>query len=233
MKRLWIIALVALVLAASLLIPRFYLLPQLTQGIQGELAGVFQTQEVQVELTAPWGWEPLFGRVPHLKITMEGANLGGLRASAVEIQGKDVRFDQKTLWQNRDFVYKSSSFLEAQINIAEKDLNELFWKEVDPDQNLNLEINPQGISLGGILAFWNMEWEVRLHGLLEVVQGTTLRFVPQNLEVHETRVPPFLLEVFNENYDFVVELGMFPYPLEITAIQFSNEQIMLKMGVVE
>lgn len=233
MLKRWLIPIASLVLVGLLLVPKVFLMPQLEASLQRELVAAFQTDKVQVQLEAPWGIEPLLGRIPHLLVVAENSDFEGIKVALVEIQGDDVRLDRPALWSKKEFVYEGATFLEANITILEGDLNNYFWGHVDPERNLRIEVTQEGIGLKGVLAFWGMEWDIRLQGLLEVVQGTSVRFVPQNIEFQETRVPPFLLEVFSDTYDFTIELAELPYPLEITAIQFANQQIMFKMGVVQ
>lgn len=233
MKKRWLIGLIVIIILGILSIPKFFLVPQLVQGLQTELKQALHTQQVQVTVGAPWGWELLWGVIPKVEVFVDNAVIDGLAVAKVEIHGEGMRFNPRSLLRNREFDYVGATNLQGELTVTEEALNTLFWEEVDPSQNLNLVIEPQGISLRGKMAFWNMEWDLRLHGSLEVWEHSNLRFVPQDLEVQETRVPPLLLEILNENYDFVLDFGVFPYPLEISEISFLEEQIMIKVGVVQ
>jgi hypothetical protein len=118
----------------------------------------------------------------------------------------------------------------GEMILTEEDLNAYFWQEVDQDRLLRLRVAPGEIGLGGQISLWNMEWTITLLGDLEVHQGSSLRFVLKNLEVQETRIPSVLLEVLSEHYDFVVDFGVFPYPVELREVHLQEEQILVTFG---
>lgn len=213
-------------------LPKLVVVPSVTRQIRVELQREFETAEVEVRLQAPWGWELLFGRLPGLGITMHNAVAEHLNLAKVEVRGEQIRFERSAFWKDRQLNYEGAQKLESLVTVTEEDLNTYFWQEVDPNRSLHLVIQPTGVSLNGQLAFWNTEWDFALQGLLEIWQQSNLRFVPQNLEVQATRVPPFLLEVLNENYDFVLDFSIFPYPITISDVQMEDGQIIVKFGVI-
>lgn len=230
MKRYWLaISIVTLILGMAT-IPRVFLVPRLIQGLEDELSESLYAKQVQISVQAPLGWELLLGRIPGLDIVAAGAVVDGLGVARVEVHGDQVRFDTQALWQDQEFVFVEAANLWGEITVTEGALNELFWKEVDPERSLSLRVSPQGIGVEGKISVWNMEFTITLRGDLEVLHGSALRFVLKNLEVQETRIPPILLELLSEEFNFAIDFGAFPYPVELTEVQLAEQQIKVLFG---
>ncbi len=230
MKRYQLLIAVIVILLIIVGIPRLFLIPQLVRALESELGKSLNSNDVVVQVEAPWGWEVLFGRLPRLELVAHNAVIDGLRLARVELSGQQVRFDFASLWQDQELIYTQAAKVQGEIVVAEEALNELLWKEVDPDRLLQLQVSPQSIDLGGTISFWNMDWTLKVQGDLEVHHGTALRYVLKNFAVQETRIPPILLEVLSENYEFVIDLGAFPYPVEIKGVALADRQILVRFG---
>ncbi len=226
----YLLGAVLVMILLLLSIPRLVLVPLVVQELEDEVGQFLQAQQVQVQLEAPWGWELVFGRLPRLDIVANDARMDALRVFQVTIHGEQIRFDPRSLWQDKELVYTEASSLWGEMILTEEDLNAYFWQEVDQDRLLRLRVAPGEIGLGGQISLWNMEWTITLLGDLEVHQGSSLRFVLKNLEVQETRIPSVLLEVLSEHYDFVVDFGVFPYPVELREVHLQEEQILVTFG---
>ncbi|HHT89473.1 MAG TPA: DUF2993 domain-containing protein [Firmicutes bacterium] len=226
----YLLGAVLVMILLLLSMPRLVLVPLVVQELEDEVGQFLQAQQVQVQLEAPWGWELVFGRLPRLDIVANDARMDALRVFQVTIHGEQIRFDPRSLWQDKELVYTEASSLWGEMILTEEDLNAYFWQEVDQDRLLRLRVAPGEIGLGGQISFWNMEWTITLLGDLEVHQGSSLRFVLKNLEVQETRIPSVLLEVLSEHYDFVVDFGVFPYPVELREVHLQEEQILVTFG---
>ena len=187
----YLLGAVLVMILLLLSMPRLVLVPLVVQELEDEVGQFLQAQQVQVQLEAPWGWELVFGRLPRLDIVANDARMDALRVFQVTIHGEQIRFDPRSLWQDKELVYTEASSLWGEMILTEEDLNAYFWQEVDQDRLLRLRVAPGEIGLGGQISFWNMEWTITLLGDLEVHQGSSLRFVLKNLEVQETRILGF------------------------------------------
>lgn len=228
-----LLLLMLVIMAGILSMPRLFLVPKATSSLEKQLAASFRSSQVQVDLGVPWGWELLFGYVPSFKMEIENGIIDGLEVSKVEIQGENVSFDPLAIWRGQEFIYREADKLWGEISVTEEALNSLFWREIDLGQNLALQVSPEGIAIDGIVSMWGLEMAFTLSGVLEVWQGSTLRFVPKDFEVQDTRIPSFLLEVLNQNYDFVLNFDVFPYPTEITDVRLLEDQIKIRVGGVQ
>ena len=81
MRRVWAAALVLFIVLILALAPRLFLVPRLSAEMAGQLAAALNTDEVDLEIGAPLGWELLLGRIPHFEVTAADARLGGLGIS--------------------------------------------------------------------------------------------------------------------------------------------------------
>lgn len=230
MKRHWFLIPIIVLILIFFSIPRLILIPRLSQELQSDLQQSLYTEEVQVNIRAPWGWELVGGRIPDISITVKDGTLEGLDISWAEFHGTDLHFEANTLWRERELKFTDLSGLDGELFMSEAALNELFWREVDPDRHLKVLVSPEGLGLQGTVSLWNMEWAINLLGELEMIEGSALRFVIKNIEVHETRIPSVLLEVLSSNYNFLIDLGGFPYPVEITGIHLLEQEIMVTIG---
>lgn len=230
MRRKWVLGLLILFSLLFFSIPRLYLLPNLTEKFALELEQALHPEEIEIEIRAPWGWEPIFGRIPQFTVLLKDATVGGLQLNEINFSGSQVRFDRRALWQEKIFSYQGAEHLTAIVDVTEDDLNQLFWREIDPSQNLSLEIEERGLNLVGRLELWNTEWSVKLRGRLEIGDGNSLYFVPENFSLADQEIPRVLLNLLTENYDFVLNLSDFPFPLEIKEIIFLEKKLQVKMG---
>mgnify|MGYP000889092895 FL=1 len=232
MQKRWQVFVALGLLLVLALIPKLIILPKVTKQLRAELQNEFQTDQIEVNLQAPWGWELLFGRLPGVELTMENAVVENLTLSHVEIEGEKIRLTPQLLWENWEAAYEGAERLEGMVIVTEEDLNTLLWEELDPEQTLHFVILPTGVTLNGEVSLFNRELDFTLHGRLEILQESNVRFVPSNLEIQATRVPPFLLEVLNQNYDLVVDFNVFPYPVTISEILMEDGQMRIKIGVI-
>lgn len=230
MKRRWWILPILILLLVFLLIPRLVLIPSLSRELEEEFLQALQADEAELTIDAPWGWEVLLGQIPHLQLVMRGAELEGLELDWVELEGRGIRFEPWPLYRERELVLTDVSNLQGRIYITEQDLNKLFWEKVDPEQYLRLAVTPGGVVMSGVLPIWNLELNLSFTADLLVEGGSALRFVLKDVAVQDTRIPPLLLNVLSQTYDFIIDFGEFPYPLEITGIELLEQEIMVTVG---
>ena len=93
MKRIWTLVPVLAVIIVLLAIPRLVLLPKVVNGLESALADALHTEEVNLSITAPWGWELLLGRIPSLSFSAWRAQVEGVEISRVEVQGEELLFE--------------------------------------------------------------------------------------------------------------------------------------------
>ena len=199
-----------------ILIPRWVLNPITSRSLSNHLGTRFDAEDVSVYVDAGWGWNLLFGKLPKIEMEMKHGLIEGLPVRLVSLVGYDVEFEPWELFINENFVYKESGSLQIEAHVDEAGLNDYFWREVDPTRSLGVVIGDDVLRLQGTVSIWNIPWNVMLEGVLEIWNKTALRFVPRNLVVEETRVPPLLLEIINEHYGFAVDFNDFPFPIVIT-----------------
>lgn len=230
MKRYRIpIAIIAVILVIFAL-PQVTLVPYIAKQLEREIQESLHAREVQVHLRALWGWGLLVGRLPSLEFTAHDAVIDGLEVSSVELRGEEVRFDPRALWQKQEFVYTEPLNVEGKLTVTENALNELLWEVVDPDRLLSLQVVPEGIDLAGTISFWNVGWKVTVRGDLEVHHGTALRYVLKNVALSDASLPPVLLDVLRENYEFIIDFGAFPYTVELRDVFLEERQILITFG---
>lgn len=233
MKRRGLIIVAVAILIAIIGIPRLLVIPYLVRGLENELGSSLNSQDVEVNVQAPWGWEVFSGNVPGLEVAARDAIIDGLQIARVELKAQRVLFDTRSLWQGPELIYTLAGDVHGEILVTEDALNELLWREVDPERLLRLQVSPEGIGLKGTLNFLNMDWTLEVQGDLEVQDGRALRYVLKNFAVQETRIPSILLEVLSENYEFVIDLGVFPYPVEIQGVFPEDGQILVTFGGIQ
>ncbi len=229
-KRYWVRFFITALVLVIISFPRVFLVPRLVQGLEEGISQSLNSNDVNVSLRAPLGWELIFGRLPKLEIVARNAVMDGLSVYQVRVQGDQIRFDPRSLWQDQELFYTESSNLRGEILVTEDALNELFWEEVDPDRFLKLEVSPSGIGVLGQISFLNMNWSITLLGEVQVLHGTAIGFKLKDIAVQETKIPAFLLEVLSENYEFVIDFGVFPYPVELTEVRLLEKQIQVHFG---
>lgn len=227
------IVLLLLVLFLFIFIPKGVLTPIASRSVANHLLEQFNAADAEVHMDSGWGWNLLFGRLPKVELEIEHGFIEGLPVRFISLVGYDVEFDPWELFINQNFAYKKSGSMQLEVHVEESGLNDYFWREVDPARNLTVVIGEDVLSLQGVVSVWNIPWKVMLEGVLDIRNQTALRFVPRNLVVEETRVPPLLLEIINEHYGLVVDFDSLPFPIVITDVQMEEGAIVVRIGVVE
>lgn len=234
MKRNWLVVVLALLVLGIVAIPRLVIVPRVIQVIEAELNKEFDLANVKIQMKAPLGWELLLGRIPQLMVEVENIEIDGLIVAHTIINGKNIFFDIRSLRQRNEYVFKGADFLVAHLTVKESDLNNFFWHEIDPNEFLQIRIATDDISLEGkIPIFGGLQVGVSVHGYLDIIDGSYLRFVPKDIEVRDTKLPSSLLEVVKDNYDLKLDLGLLSYPLKISQIILLEREMQIKMEVVQ
>ena len=70
---------------------RLVLLPKVVNGLESAPADALHTEEVNLSITAPWGWELLLGRF--LLVIFGGQLKWKELRSQVEVQGEELLFE--------------------------------------------------------------------------------------------------------------------------------------------
>lgn len=229
MKRLWIIVLLSLVFVGILSFPRLFLLSRVEEELQAELAAALGTEQLELALRAPWGWELVLGHIPGLSLAARNAVLEGVEAAAVHLKAEEILFQPWTLFSRGELVLSGISQLTGFLVITEQALNEVFWREVDPSRQLWLEVSPEGLALVGTVNIWNAEVSLRILSQV-VVEGGALRFVVKDVAVQEARIPPLLLEAFGESYNFSLDVGELPLGVEMQGVELLDHEIKIRIG---
>lgn len=230
MQKRWLWVVIVSVLIIVAVTPKLVVVPMLSEQLRGVFQEEFQTEQVQVQIQAPLGWELVFGKLPKLAVTMERAVVDGFNLATVQITGSNLRFAPQKLVTNWETAYQGADELSGVVTIIEADLNSLLWAELDSD--FNFAISPEGLALNGWIPFFYQEIPFTLYGVLEPVTGAHVRFIPRDFEVQATRIPQLVLEVLNEGYDFVLDFSIFPYPVQIEQILLEDKQLKISFGVI-
>ncbi len=232
MRRRWLLVAAFCLLLAVLVAPKLFVVPRVSHRLCEQLEVYFGAEQVEVQLRAPWGWELLFGHIPALDVVLVNAEVDQLRIARAQFSGLDIRFEPGPLWLQRDFVYADASQLRGTLTVTEAALNEVYWREVDPERNMHITIGKDNLTLTGAVSLLGAQLSVEVHGVLEVWERTGLRLLLQNLEVEKTRVPGILLEVLNQNYDLIIDLSVLPEPAAISAVDLQQGKMLIDIGVV-
>lgn len=230
MRRVWAAALVLFIVLILALAPRLFLVPRLSAEMAGQLAAALNTDEVDLEIGAPLGWELLLGRIPHFEVTAADARLGGLGISRVELEGDGLLFQPWTLFKERDLLPMDFGALRGWLRIDEADLNEVFWREVDPSRKLWLEVWPEGLVVLGTVTIWDMDLSINIVSDVLVESGSALRFAVKELAVQDAWLPDLLLDMLKDSFAFTVDLGEFPLPVEIQTVELLEHEIKIGIG---
>lgn len=230
MKRGWAFLALCLIILIILAVPRLFVVPRVARELEAELAAALGTDHIEITLHAPWGWELLLGRIPRLTLSAQDAVLEGMAAAQVEVQGEEILFQPWTLFQRGELVLTGYSGFAGSLVITENALNEVFWREVDPSRQLWLEVSPTGLAVRGKVGIWNTEVEISVVSDVLVKPPAELRFVVKEITLQEARIPPLLLEMVKDSYNFTVDLGEFPLPVEIQAVELLVHEIKIRVG---
>lgn len=229
MKRAWAVVPLFIVLVL-LFLPKLFLVPSVTRELEAELAAGLHTEALELEIKAPWGWELLLGRIPSLSLAARDASLEGVAVAQVAVEGEEILFQPWTLFRQRELVITRISKLTGSLTITEDALNEMFWREVDPSRRLWLEVLPEGLAVVGTVGLWNMDLSIRVLGDVLVESGSVLGFEVKEVAVQEASLPPQLLEVLAGSFGFTLDLGEFPLPVEVRAVELLDHEIKIQIG---
>lgn len=120
--------------------------------------------------------------------------------------------------------------LRGWLRIDEADLNEVFWREVDPSRKLWLEVWPEGLVVLGTVTIWDMDLSINIVSDVLVESGSALRFAVKELAVQDAWLPDLLLDMLKDSFAFTVDLGEFPLPVEIQTVELLEHEIKIGIG---
>ncbi|MGI6541619.1 MAG: DUF2993 domain-containing protein [Limnochordia bacterium] len=213
----------ALFAAQQLLIP-IWMERRLVQGLEESAAPV---ERVQVELKAFPAWQLLQGKVRQLTVDLRRANINGLQVEAFFVDATNLVVDTEALREGTGFIVKTADSFQVSAIIAEDDLNEYVWSITDAAKRFRIRLNPEWTGIEGSISVLGQAVGIKVQGHFAVQAPTKVAFVIDQVDVENSPLPRFLLDLFLPRWQVEIDLAQTTFPLQIRDLRIAQGKLFI------
>lgn len=220
--------LIALILIIAIFIglTEFMLPTYYEEQIEANFHRQVKMDYLDVEIASHPALLLLAGRVQSGSIHAGGIVTEGLRIEEVQSEYRNLVIKQA----NGTAKAVAGTNTHFQATFFEEDLNKYLRARVKELQNLNLAIEPDGVTLNVAVDLFNTEIKLRLNGNFTIANSRTIRFVLESLDVGKINLTNALLARVMQELEFDLEMKDFPLPLELKEIKLEEGRIRVLGG---
>jgi hypothetical protein len=197
---------------------------QLKLGLQESAAPV---ERVHVELRTFPAWQLLQGKVQQLTIDLRRANINGLQVEAFFVDATNLVVDTQALREGTGFIVKTADAFQVSAIIAEADLNEYVWKLSDAAKRFRIKLNPEWTGIEGSISVLGQAVQVKVQGHFEIQEVTKVAFVIDQVQVENSPLPRFLLDMFLPRWQVEIDLAQTTFPLQLRDLRVAQGKLFI------
>lgn len=231
MKRILLFSLMlilGLVVGASeVLLPTYYS-SQVETGLRKQLNGV---ESLDVNISSHPGFLLLLGRVQQGSISAKEVQLQGNKVKDLLIQQVEAEYEDLVFVNNPEgakAISGTNTFFQA--TFREADLNRYLNQRYTGFDQLDLDLTKDLATLGLQVTLFNTKISVKVAGNFQLIDSQAIRFVPQDLELENVKVPSILLDRVTEEIKFDLPLGEYPLPLDLREVRVAEGELQVLGG---
>lgn len=218
-----LMALVMALTGGQLILPRM-VEDQLAAGIRDSVGPVGL---VHVDVSAFPAWHLLGGKVRQMTVDVRQAHIGGLKIEAFLIDAHNLLIDMPKLRRGEGFTVRAADSLRVSAVISEGDLNAYLWAEVDPSRRFQIRLTPEVSYLEGSIKVLGKAIGVKVRGRFEVADRTLARFVVDDVEIQNARLPRFIVDALLPKWAVQIDLANSPVPLEVRDLRVEDGRLFI------
>ena len=220
-RMLWAVSGLALAVlaAAQLALPGF-----VENRIAKGLRLSFDDVEIErAEVRAYPAYKLLSGRIDSVNLDLRRVASGGLTLDAVLVEGRNVKLDMRRLVSGEGVRVTAADVLRGTFVVAENDLNAYFASQSEEWGVFRIRLDSGRAVVSGNVNFLGRDLAVRVAGEFRVRGGTSILFVPAEVEVENTALPQPLLDLIAQgwavSFDLDFDREAIPLVVEDVAVE--------------
>lgn len=197
--------------------------------------GGLRVEQVKARVYAFPAAKIFFGRADGVFIEMEGALLGGCRASLLSLKIPPGKVSvQDLIAGDLPVAFQALGPVQARFVFTEHDLNSYLQKKgLKGVLNPRLELTDRGIQISGEVAFWGSTFAFQLLGNLVPGNDGEIAFSPIDITVDGERLPPELAKKvlsslqFNPGSSGFADLKL-PFLYSVQTIDVDEDKLVIE-----
>jgi hypothetical protein len=211
----FLISIVVLAVAVFVVVPYFVLPASLEYVVAQEIQRQLGLPEAPgVELDSDPQWEMLTGEFSEGRVTVEGANLGGVRAESVSIELDPFSVDVPESVRSRFPVVRQPVSGLLRLEVSEAEVGRLAAANAGVPVT-GVDLTSEGATIRSEATALGTTFPVSVEGDVGV-SGGSLAFRPQGVEAAGTPIPGWLAQSLLAGTAFQYPVGGLPFGSTIT-----------------
>lgn len=166
------------------------------------------------------------GRIQNGFVEANGVQIQGLRIDKIEAVYNDLMISETP--DGVKAVSGVNSFFQAAFR--EEDLTVYLRSNFPEYGDLELDLTPEQAAVTVWMTFFDMPLNIELTGDFEVVDNRIIRFIPEDLEIVNYKLPKSLVAALLQEVKFDLEIGEYPLPLTINEVRLEEGRILILGG---
>ncbi len=224
--RAFLLTLVVLAALVLLVLPYFVLPPVLenlvARNVQDRLG---LAERPGVELDSDPQWEMLLGEFSSGKISVGGADLGGVRSEAVSMDLDPFSLKVGESVQSRTLVAQGPVSGRVRLTVSEEEVSRLAQQNAQVPVN-GVELKGSGVTVESEAAVLGTAFPVEVDGGVGV-EANTLIFQPESVRAAGVTVPGYLADSLLAGTAFRYPLEGLPYEGRLTGAEVLDGAVVL------
>lgn len=193
-------------------------------AVERNIARLVSPQYVDVQIEAFPAAKLALGKVDKLTIDTKRLVVAELPVTAFLASAEDVDVNVRKLLDGELAIDKARK-LRVTVILDESGLNQYFWSKVDPGKTFSIRLVGGFARLVGTISLLGRPIELTLNGKFQVVDRTSVEYIPTELVVSQTKIPDFLLDAVLRDRRFLIDLSSLPIPIEVEKITVEDGQV--------
>lgn len=193
-------------------------------AVERNIARLVSPQYVDVQIESFPAAKLALGKVDKLTIDTKRLVVAELPVTAFLASAEDVDVNVRKLLDGELAIDKARK-LRVTVILDESGLNQYFWSKVDPGKTFSIRLVGGFARLVGTISLLGRPIELTLNGKFQVVDRTSVEYIPTELVVSQTKIPDFLLDAVLRDRRFLIDLSSLPIPIEVEKITVEDGQV--------
>ncbi len=216
-------------LALGILVATQLLLPGIVENrlVEGLRRSFGDVKIIRAEVSAYPAYQMLSGKIDSVNLDLRRVAFGDLVVDAVLLDGRNIKLDMGRLVAGEGVRVTDADLLRGTFVIAEDDLNEYFWKRFNQSRFFRVALDRGRAVLTGNMNVLGRDLAVRVAGEFRVGGGTTVAFVPREVKVENTTVPPLFLDLIAKEWAVSLELDQEAIPMIVEDLLVEDGQLFI------
>lgn len=212
---------------SEVLLPAYYA-EQVESGLRKQVSRV---EGLDVKISSRPALLLLTGRIQHGSVMAKEMRLQGAEVQDLQIEEVTASYKNLVIANTPEGVKAvagTNTFFRAKFR--EADLNQYLNRRFQDFEQLKLDLKEDLATLALQVTLFNTKISLKIAGNFQVVDQQVIRFVPQDLELENVKIPSILLNQLAKQVEFEIKLQEYPLPLDLQEIRIEEGNLLVLGG---